>query len=292
MEYFVAVAETLSFTKGAQRANVVQSAVSAAVSRLESELGSALFERTGRAIRLTPAGRALLPHAHALLEEVRAAKDAVDAVRGEVRGEVTLGTLVHPGPIDLPAVLTELRRDHPGVVVKLRQTVRGTAGSLDEVRGGTLDLALVSSARPAVPGIRLTGLYAERFVLIHAATHPLAARDPVELADTVAGDFIDFPEGWGNREAIDALYAGRGLDRRVLTEVVGFEMALELVRADLGIAFVPRSTVGDAAGIRVREVPDADVRWPVQLARAAGRPLSAAADAVRRAVVGHVAENR
>jgi DNA-binding transcriptional LysR family regulator len=289
MEYFVAVAETLSFTKGAQRANVVQSAVSAGVSRLERELGSELFERMGRTVRLTAAGRALLPHAYAMLNEVWAARDAVDAVRGVVRGEVTLGALVHPGPIDLLKVLTLLRHEHPGVGVKLRQTIHGTASSLDEVRNGTLDLALVSCAQASVPGIELTDLYSEPFVLIHSETHPLAARTVVELADTVTEAFVDFPQGWGNRGAIDTLFAVHGLDRRVPTEVVGFDMALGLVRGDLGIAFVPKSTVTDATGIRVREVADADVRWPVQLARAAGRPLSAAAGVVRDAVVSHVA---
>ncbi|MFI0591690.1 LysR family transcriptional regulator [Streptomyces griseus] len=288
VEYFVAVAETLSFTKGARRANVVQSAASTAVHRLERELGCELFERKGRTVRLTTAGTALLPHAYALLNEVRAARDAVDATRGVIRGEVTFGTLVHPGPIDLLKVLAQLRHEHDGVVVKLRQTIRGTASSLDEVRDGTLDLALVSSAQPSVPGVHLTHLYAEPFVLIHSERHPLAARPAVELTDTVTEAFIDFPQGWGNRGAIDALFAEHGLDRRVRTEVVAFDMALELVRSDLGIAFVPRSTVTDATGIRVRAVGDADVRWPVQLARSTARSLSAAGRVVSQAVLSHV----
>lgn len=289
--YFIAVAETLSFTKGAQRANVVQSAVSAAVSRLERELGCELFERRGRTVRLTPAGTALLPHAYALQNEVQAARDAVDGVRGVVQGEVTLGTLVHPGPIDLLQVLTLMRHEHPGVVVKLRQTIRGTASSLEEVRNGALDLALVSCPHPSQPGIHLTDLYSEPFALIHSERHPLNARADVQLTDTVTENFIDFPDGWGNRKTIDTLFTSHGLERRVLTEVVAFDMALELVRSDLGIAFVPKSTVTDATGIRARELADADAQWPIQLARATARPLSAAARTVSEAVVSHVSRS-
>ncbi|MEU2072454.1 LysR substrate-binding domain-containing protein [Streptomyces anulatus] len=131
-------------------------------------------------------------------------------------------------------------------------------------------------------------LYAEPFVLIHSERHPPAARPAVELTDTVTEAFIDFPQGWGNRGAIDALFAEHGLNRRVRTEVVAFGMALELVRSDLGIAFVPRSTVTDATGIRVRTVGDADVRWPVQLARSTARSLSAAGRVVSQAVLSHV----
>lgn len=285
IEYFIAVAETLSFTRGAQRANVVQSAVSAAIRHLERELDCQLFERRGRSVLLTAAGHALLPRAYAILAEVRSARNAVDATQGIVHGTVTLGTLVHPGPIDLLEVLHTLRREHPGMVIRLRQTIRGTASSLDDVRNGTLDLALVSSVRPTVPGLELAPLRSEPFVFVHSDQHRLAAQTTVELADTAGEPFIDFPEGWGNRSAIDALFTAHGLLRSVQTEVVDFAMAIGLVRRNLGVAMVPSSTVTDTRGLRVRGIIDADPQWRIQLARAAGRELSTAGKVLERKIL-------
>lgn len=97
IQYFLAVAEQLSFTRGAQELNVVQSAVSAGIKQLERELGAQLFVRQGRSVRLAPAGEALLPRARTILAEVDGARDAVDAVGGMVRGTVSLGTLSYLG---------------------------------------------------------------------------------------------------------------------------------------------------------------------------------------------------
>ena len=90
---FVAVAEEGSFTRASSRLHVVQSAVSAGVRTLERELGAALFDRTTHRVELTDAGVALLPEARATLVAARAAREAVDAVRGGLRGTVTLGIM-------------------------------------------------------------------------------------------------------------------------------------------------------------------------------------------------------
>src|SRR5579872_965288 len=105
---FVAVAEEGSFTRAADRLHIVQSAVSAGVRNLETELGATLFDRSTHKVQLTDAGRALLPEARATLAAATAARDAVDAVGGGVRGTVLLGTMQAQGmraAIDLPRLL-------------------------------------------------------------------------------------------------------------------------------------------------------------------------------------------
>src|SRR6201996_7254365 len=130
LEYFVAVAEELSFTRGARRAHVVQSAVSAAITRLERELNAPLFERTRRRVALTDAGSALLPEARAALAAVQSARDAVAAVRGGLRGSVTLGMMLSTGPLDMAAVLGRVSAAHPDVVVQAPPGGRGHRGPL------------------------------------------------------------------------------------------------------------------------------------------------------------------
>jgi DNA-binding transcriptional LysR family regulator len=143
---FVAVAEEGSFTRAADRLHVVQSAVSAGVRNLERELGARLFDRSTHKVQLSDAGGALLPEARATLAAAGAARDAVDAVRGGVRGTIVLGNMQAQGmrSIDVAGMLAELRAEHPAVEVQIRQ-----GGSLEmttKVRDGELDLAFV--ARP------------------------------------------------------------------------------------------------------------------------------------------------
>ena len=90
LEYFVAVAEERNFTRAAARLNIVQSAVSAAIKSLERELGAPLLERTSKRVALTDAGLALLPKARATLDAARDAREAVDEVRGGLRGTLRI----------------------------------------------------------------------------------------------------------------------------------------------------------------------------------------------------------
>ncbi|WP_421014795.1 LysR family transcriptional regulator [Glutamicibacter creatinolyticus] len=284
IQYFLAVAEQLSFTRGAQELNVVQSAVSAGIKQLERELGAQLFVRQGRSVRLAPAGEALLPRARAILAEVDGARDAVDAGGGMVRGTVSLGTLSYLGALDMGKVLLEIHRRYPEVVVKLRLTVEGTRTSLAAVQEGTLNLALLSVSNPQVAGIALHEIHAEPMVLVIPAGHRLAGRQQVDLSEIAGEQYVDFPEGWGNRTTIDSAFSAQGLHRSVRTEVVSLDFALELVRQELGVAFLPQSTVerSGTQGIWAVPVPR---KWRIQLARATNRQPTAAEDVVMRAIL-------
>jgi DNA-binding transcriptional LysR family regulator len=94
LEYFVAVAAELNFSRAAQRIHVVQSALSAAVSRLEKELGVELFDRSKRQIALTAAGEVFLQHAREVIHTARRAQISVDAFRDQLTGTVTLRPLL------------------------------------------------------------------------------------------------------------------------------------------------------------------------------------------------------
>lgn len=148
MEYFVAVAAELNFSRAAQRIHVVQSALSASVGKLEKELGVELFDRSKRQIALTGAGETFLVHAREVLHTAHRARSSVDAFRDQLAGTVTLGTLMSWGTLNLPAALEEFRSANPMVTVRLRQSVTGSAGHLTAIADGQMDLALVSITSP------------------------------------------------------------------------------------------------------------------------------------------------
>jgi DNA-binding transcriptional LysR family regulator len=196
-----------------------------------------------------------------------------------VRGTVVVGVLAHAGSIDVLRILQEVRRDYPDVIVKLRQTVQGTRTSLDDLRSGALDLALVSVPEQAAVGLELNPLHAESIVFVCPEHHRLSGRKRVVLSEIADEPFIDFPEGWGNRAAVDNAFAAAGLNRTVSTEVVSFAMALELVRQDLGVVFLPESALENGAGIGTWSVKT-PLSWRIQLARTAARRPTAAEQVV------------
>src|SRR5271170_4088639 len=144
LEHFVAVAAEMNFSRAAQQIHVVQSALSASVGRLEKELGIELFDRSKRQIALTAPGEAFLQHARDVIRTAHRARASVEDYREQLTGTVTLGTLMSWGTLNLPAALQEFRRLNPMVTVGLRQSLTGSAGHLDAIADGKMDLALVS----------------------------------------------------------------------------------------------------------------------------------------------------
>jgi DNA-binding transcriptional LysR family regulator len=276
LEYFVAVAEERSFTRAAARLHVVQSGVSAAVKALEHELDAALLDRTSKRVELTDAGTALLPRARATLDAARSARDAVDEVRGGLRGSLRIGTLTAIPVLDLPALLGDFHRAHPEVTLQLMVSPRGTAGLLDALTGGNLDLALVSVPGRPPAGVRVRQLLWRRLDLVVPADHRLAGRAPVRVEDLADEPFVDFPIGYGNRVVVDRAFAAAGVARHVAIEVTDLSAGADFVRQGLGVAILPRFAVPESLGLVVSTVTDADLEWPLGVATSAVRAPSAA----------------
>ena len=143
---FVVVAEEASFTRAASRVHVAQPGVSAQVRRLESELGQQLLDRSGRSVRLTEAGSAVLPFARAALDAVANARLAVDELVGLVRGQVTVGMVSGCALPVMAELLAGFHRRYPGVAITL--TEDNSDRLVARLRDGQLDLALIGSAGP------------------------------------------------------------------------------------------------------------------------------------------------
>lgn len=278
LRYFIAVAETGSFTSGAQRARVVQSAVSTAIQQLERELGTRLFVR-GRGIALTPEGEVLLPRAREVLAAIEAATAAVNATRGRVTGTVNFGMMHRFGTFDMAGMLAAFRRKHPEVVVRGRTSTEGSRGHLDALRRGDLDLALVATPHETLPGLHLRYVDSEALRLVCSTSHPLAKAGTVRLEQVADEVFIDSPAGWGNRSRIDSAFAEAGLQRVVQTETIDFAWTQALVREEFGIAFVPASALLTDTRLTVLDV-EPEITHTVRIAWASNRPLSAAAAAL------------
>jgi DNA-binding transcriptional LysR family regulator len=272
LEQFVAVAEERHFTRAAARVHVVQSSLSAAIRALERELGDALFVRNSRQVLLTPAGRALLPAARRALAAAEEGRDAVAGIRGVLHGRLHVGAIQSLGVVDLAAALARLRREHPGVTVRLSHTA---AGALAQAVGdGEIDIAFLDGP---VDESRLTRipLGTDELVLAVPEADPLAARASVDLADPAlqGRDFVAYRTDSALEAQISTACSGAGLARRVVCEAENLGYLLDLVGHGAGLAILPPLAVRAAAG-RVRAIP---------LAPALGREISAVVPAHRKA---------
>ncbi|MFI5910082.1 LysR family transcriptional regulator [Dactylosporangium sp. NPDC051541] len=277
--YFVTVAEERNFTRAAQRLRVVQSGVSAAVRTLERELGARLFERSSQRVTLTDAGAALLPEARATIDAAQAARDAVQEVRGGLRGTLRIGTLISVPFVDLPRLLGRFRADHPAVDLRLRAAPTGSAGLAASLADGELDVAFLSLPGRTPPGLSCRILAEEPIVGVLPVAHRLAERPELTLADLADEPFVDSPPGYGNRTEVDRGFAAAGLHRRVALEVADIATVRQYVREGLGIALIPRFSVPDEPGLRVVPVTT-DLRWTFAVATASARRPTAAVRAL------------
>jgi DNA-binding transcriptional LysR family regulator len=278
--YFVTVAEERNFSRAAERLRVVQSGVSAAIRSLERELGAQLFDRSSQRVALTDAGTALLPEARATLDAAQAARDAVDEVRGGLRGTLRIGTLISVPFVDLPGLLGQFRAEHPAVDLRLRAAPTGSAGLARSLLDGELDVAFVSLAGRPPAGLSVRVLVAEPIVAVLPVGHRLAERAAVTLADLADEPFVDSPPGYGNRTEVDRGFAAAGLRRRVALEVADIATVAQYVRNGLGVALLPGFSVQSAAGLRMLPVSGARLRWTFGVATGSARRPSAAVRAL------------
>jgi len=174
LEYFLAVAEEANFTRAAERVHISQSGVSAQVRTLENELGAALFDRSGRVAKLTDAGTATLPYARAALDAVADLRQAVDEVKGLVRGHLTIGMVTGCEVPPLFAALAAFHREHPAIELEL---VEDNSDQLvGAVRAGAVDLALVGVAGQPPEHLSAQVIVSEGLVALVPPNCPEATR--------------------------------------------------------------------------------------------------------------------
>lgn len=284
LEYVVAVAEELNFTRAAARCHIVQSGLSFQIAKLERELGTPIFERTSRTVRLSPAGEVLLPHARRALAEVDAAQTELAAMSGVVRGTLRLGVIpVNHGSIDLPDLLQTYHRRYPEVDVIVSDV--GSVAMVSMLQAGDLDaafLGLFPEQLPAPLSARL--LTVEPLVAIMEGANPCARRRKVGLAELAATTaFIECHHDSGLRTQVDLAFARAGATRHISFELGNLLDVARIASLGLGAAIVPAS-VADALGapperrFAVRQLADRHAIQPVSLvSRPAGSSHAARA---------------
>lgn len=230
LRIFAAAAELLSMTRAAERLSLTQPAVSAAIGALEERHATRLFDRIGRRLALTEAGRLFLPQAMAVLDQAAVARQVLDDLSGLLRGEVRIAASQTVASFWLPARLARFVIDTPHIQLKL--FVGNTSQAATRVLNGEADLAFVE-------GDVDEGLLAaqpiggDRIGLFVGLDHPLAKR-AFTRHDLEAAAWVMRDQGSGTRDHVEAGLRQAGVtpdDLNVVLELPSNEAALEAVEA-------------------------------------------------------------
>ena len=268
---FIAIAESGTFTAGAERVHVTQAAVSMQIRQLENEVGAKLFIRAPRNVILTEAGEKMLERARHILREHDAALEEIAELAGAKRGRLRIGSASAGVSSDqLPRILKELRKHHPSAEISVTS---GTSESLvQQLLAAELDIAFVSLPVEA-RGIQTERLNDDQLVAIASPRHRLARQRTVS-AYALAGEKLILGERGGNtRRLIDEFFAQAGVKPTVAMELSRLGAIKRMVEEDMGVGIVPLQSARDEVekGRLVRWwIEGAQINWELGLARLTG----------------------
>ena len=276
---FRVVAECGTISRATSVLALSQSAVSRQLQALEAELGMRLFDRDGRTMALTEAGRVLLDHARTVLGSVSRARDAVDALKGLERGHLRVGAASTIGTYLLPPALGAFKQAYPGIDLTLE--VANKAHILDRLVGGDIELGF-AGPRLDLEDLAQIEYLQDELGLIAAPSHPLARAGRLRIADVASEVFIIRERGSGTREIVEEELRRAGVELARVMEIGSTEAIKQAVANNLGVSIVSRYAVGleTAAGrLAFAAVEDLKLGRPLYILHHRRRPLSQAATA-------------
>jgi DNA-binding transcriptional LysR family regulator len=275
LHWFVVLAQTQHMTDAAAELRITQPTLSRALARLEDRIGTQLFDRVNRRLRLNVYGEIMLEHAQRSLSEIASATDRIAALRDPDSGTVRLAFLHSLASWLVPDLLRRFRDQAPRVQFVLTQAAAYEIA--DFVAGGQADLA-ITAPRPERDEFAWHELQTERLCLVVPRRHRFAGRSRIRLAEAAGEPVIALGEQFAMRRLTDQLWAAEGVTPRVVFEAIEIPTVEGLVAAGLGVAVVPMPAPsrGEPAAAYI-PLSNPDARRAVGVAWHAARPMSPAA---------------
>ncbi len=252
VEGFIEIAHQGNLSRAAEALHVTQPALTARLQKLEAELGTPLFERSHRGMRLTDAGRALLPHA----ERAVAALEAGSAVVGEhARGEsglLTIGTAPSVGAYVLPGLLARYVARFAGIRLVVRT---GHSEEIaDLVARGELAIGLIRELHH--PDLIMQPLYEDELLLVVPPGHAFASQRSIDVRQIANSTLVLFDKMSSYYDLTNLMFRTAGVKPRSIIELDNIEAAKQVVRQGLGVALLPVTAIaGEVARGVLRTIP-------------------------------------
>src|SRR3984885_5417688 len=271
LRYVCAIADTGNFSRAAERCKIAQPSLSQQVLKLEEELGTKLFDRLGRSIRLTEAGRAFIPRARAILHQMETARSSAADQNTDLRGSVAVGVIPTVAPYLMPRYTARFAKRYPDA--KLRIVEETTSVLVEGLRDLSIDVAIL-----ALPlrhkDLELFPVRTEPLFAALSRNHPRPSAKSLVLKDLRGESFVMLRDGHCFRDlSIDTCTRAR------VTPHIAFESGqisslLGMVAAGVGVSIVPAMAIYQSGSCRYVRLSDPQARRTIVTAVLRGRSFN------------------
>jgi len=237
---FCDLCDTGSFSRAAEASGITQSAVSQQIRAVEKRFGVPLLDRGRNGFSLTPEGRVYLEVSRDILARWESLDSRFRLARGKLGGKLRVASVISIALHDLPPLLKQFRKAHPGVEVTV--DYRKAEEIYDAVEDGRADLGLVAYPK-ARPGLRAMTCWQERLVLVMPPGHPLKGKKPVSLYQLDGERFVGLSPDIPTRQYLDKILRQAGVKVSLVAEVENIETVKAAVEAEQAISIIPETSV-------------------------------------------------
>lgn len=275
LRYFCAIADTGSFSRAAQQTHVSQPSLSQQIGKLEDELGTRLFDRLGRSVRLTELGKSFLPRARAVLCDLESARNDIVEKKTSITGLISVGVIPTIAPYFLPSILATFSRKWPQAHITVVEEI--TPLLLDKLRAGSIDVAIVAlPVQVRSHEFEAFPLMTEKLFAVLPKRHELANRREVSLGELHGEPFLLLRDGHCFRATtVEACNRAR-LNPHIVFESGQFSSILSMVCAGLGVSVVPAMAIEKRTGCCFIPLADARAERTIGALTLRGRSLTRA----------------
>lgn len=236
--YFVTLAKTEHYTRASEMLSITQPTLSHAISVLEEELGTELFEKKGRNVVLTKYGKIFLNYASESLQTLETGIKKTRAMNGENSGVIDLAYIYTLGIEFVPRLVSHFLRDHPGLKVTFHFTVGNTQEILTGLKEEKYDVAFCSR-REQERHVLFFPIAEEKLVVVVPKNHPLAEKNEISLKETEPYPQIFFTQSSGLRPTIEKLFERANVTPNIIYEIEEDSAMAGLAARNFGIAVMP-----------------------------------------------------
>jgi LysR family transcriptional regulator, hydrogen peroxide-inducible genes activator len=236
LRYFIAIAETASFSRAAERCHVSQPSLSQQIKKLEERLGQRLFDRLGKKVALTEAGKLLLDRVSVIVAHIENAEREIRDSRDVLNKRLSIGALPTIAPYFVPPLVEHMVARYPDIELTIHEDL--TKNLIAATASGELDLAIV--ALPINdPRLQVKPFYTERLLVAMAKGHPLAKRRKLSLNQLAEERFIRLSDMHCLGEQVSSFCHDSKFNPQVACHSAQIETLQSLVAQGFGLSFVP-----------------------------------------------------
>ncbi len=238
IELFLAVAEQGSFTKAAEKTFVTQPYLSKVVKQMEEELNVTLFNRTTRKLELTDAGKIVIEQGRMALKPLQDMPNLLNELQNLQKGEIILGIPPVIGTLIFPSIAQRFSHAFPDVTLRLIEL--GAKHILTLAEEEKIDVGF--TVKPFSEGnFRVKPYFVDEFMIYLSHNHPLAHRERIKIAELADEKFIVFTTDFTLRDMVIKLCAKNGFKPNIAYESSQWDLMVELIAIDMGVAVLPKS---------------------------------------------------